>query len=335
MSPRCDFKIISELLAQRAEAMARDLLPNGQRRGNEWLALCPWRVDRHVGSFMVTLTGPYAGRWNEYATGENGDLLDLIRKVRGISLVDAARWAETWLGISTPGSRAEYSSGCSRKRLPAQLPAQPPTTKENWSFDMADRLWSTAVQPEGTLVQIYLATRGLQLPQNAPIRFHPNAWRNQNYGLWGPAMIALMTHSLDGTAGIGAHVTYLRPDGRGKAEGDRSKIMLGRRGLIRLVPEEDVHGGLGIAEGIEKALAIMQHSGWQPVWSAGSANGIRDLPVMSGIDALTVFADQDLPGLEAARTCCERWMQAGCQARIVAPPEGDWDDALANFPRRS
>jgi len=83
--------------------------------------------------------------------------------------------------------------------------------------------------------------------------------------------------------------------------------MLGGRGVIRLVPDEDVHGGLGVAEGIEKALAVMQRTGWRPVWSAGCAAGIKELPVMPGIDTLTLFADQDLPGLEAARACCRRY----------------------------
>jgi hypothetical protein len=159
------------------------------------------------------------------------------------------------------------------------------------------------------------------------LRFHPHAWRKAAYGLHGPAMLALMTHPLTGRPS-GTHVTYLHPSGTGKADGDRPKIMLGRAGVIRLVPDAEVTMGLGLAEGIETALAVMQRSGWQPVWAASSAGAIGRFPVLPGIEALTIFADADGPGMEAARACCRAWAEAGRDARLVAPPAGDWDDAL-------
>ncbi|MBD0276220.1 MAG: toprim domain-containing protein, partial [Acetobacteraceae bacterium] len=65
-----------------------------------------------------------------------------------------------------------------------------------------------------------------------------------------------------------------------------------------------------------------------PVWAAGSAGGIRNFPVLPGIEALTIFADQDGAGIGAARECGRRWAEAGREARLLAPPEGDWDNAL-------
>ena len=91
---------------------------------------------------------------------------------------------------------------------------------------------------------------------------------------------------------------------------------------------QDDGAGLGITEGIENALAVAQAAGWRPIWAATSAGAIARFPVLDGIDALTVFADQDKPGIEAAQACAERWTEAGKEARIIAPLAGDWNDAL-------
>jgi hypothetical protein len=56
---------------------------------------------------------------------------------------------------------------------------------------MACKLWREATSARATPVEAYLASRGLLLPQEAPIRFHPMAWRNRDNGLPGPAMVAL------------------------------------------------------------------------------------------------------------------------------------------------
>jgi putative DNA primase/helicase len=99
--------------------------------------------------------------------------------------------------------------------------------------------------------------------------------------------------------------------------------------VVRLMPDEEVTGGLGIAEGIETALSVMQGFGWRPVWAATSAGMIRSLPVLPGIEALTIFADADGAGMAAATACAARWKDAGAEARIVAAPAGqDFNDAL-------
>ena len=49
----------------------------------------------------------------------------------------------------------------------------------------------------------------------------------------------------------GIHRTFLNPDGK-KIE----RKMLGRQGVVRVTPDEDVTYGLGIAEGVEDAIAV-------------------------------------------------------------------------------
>jgi hypothetical protein len=173
-------------------------------------------------------------------------------------------------------------------------------------------------------VPVYFAARGLRMEDGAPLRFHPACPRGAER--W-PAMLALMTRP-DTAEACGVHRTFLARDGSGKAPGEPKKAMAGEAGLVRLVPNDDVTLGLGLAEGLETALAVMQRTGWRPVWAATSAGAIRTFPMLPGIECLTVFGDADGPGMEAARACCGRWAAMGCEARILAPPAGDWDDAL-------
>ena len=86
--------------------------------------------------------------------------------------------------------------------------------------------------------------------------------------------------------------------------------MLGPQGVVRLSPDVAVTTGLGVSEGIEDGIAVML-SAWQPVWAATSAGAISKLPVLAGVQALTIFADADAAGLHAAETCRDRWRAAG------------------------
>jgi hypothetical protein len=298
------------------QSLAVDLLgPPTSRSSTEWR----WRGK---GSLGVHVAGLKRGRFFDNEETKYGDALDLIEHVRRCSLPDANRWAMAWLGepdLPPAPVRSAKSLAAARER-----PRQPSKTAP-----LAQEFWQGSGPAAGTLVERYLvASRGLELPADAPIRFHPWCWRNPEHGPRGPAMLAVMTDPASG-ARVGTHVTYLRPDGAGKAEGHAPRIKLGNAGVVRLVPDSDVALGLGIAEGIETSLAVMQHFGWSPVWAAGDAGSIESFPLLAGIEALTVFADADENGrgMNAARACVARWAQAGREARIAAPPGlGDFAD---------
>ena len=64
--------------------------------------------------------------------------------------------------------------------------------------------------------------------------------------------------------------------------------------MIRLCEPETK--GLGISEGIETALAVVQRVGWGPVWATGSAGGIRNFPTLIE-RTLHIFVDHDEAGI--------------------------------------
>lgn len=113
----------------------------------------------------------------------------------------------------------------------------------------------------------------------------------------------------------GIHRTLLNPDGT-----KRERKMLGRQGVIRLSPDDQVAQGLGIVEGVEDGLAVLL-SGWTPIWAATSAGAIERFPVLSGIESLTIFADADASGMKAATACAARWTAVGREVCISHPKE--------------
>src|SRR6266481_3035919 len=97
---------LARCLARDAEAVCRRYLSNGRRRGHYWIvgdvANTPGR------SLFVRLTGPdsgkgAAGKWTDAATGQHGDLLDLIALNRRLErLRDALDEARVFLSLPRP-----------------------------------------------------------------------------------------------------------------------------------------------------------------------------------------------------------------------------------------
>jgi hypothetical protein len=191
-------------------------------------------------------------------------------------------------------------------------------------------LWEIAKPGEGTLVETYLASRGLHLPSPHAVRFHTGV-KHPSGGLW-PAMLALVTRGSDGVP-LAIHRTFLARDGARKAPVEPSKMMLGpcRGGVVRLANPGDL---LMVGEGIETCLAAMLASD-HPAWAALSTSGLRALDLPDDVRNVIVLADGDDAGEAAARDCAFRWKREGRRVRIARPPLGlDFNDILmSGLPR--
>src|SRR3546814_8802247 len=98
--------VLARHLAAHAEDVCRHYLSNGSRAGRYWLV---GDVHNSKGrSLYVRLDGPLAGpgavgKWTDAATGEHGDLLDLIRLRCAFSAVgDAMDEARSFLALPRP-----------------------------------------------------------------------------------------------------------------------------------------------------------------------------------------------------------------------------------------
>jgi len=97
---------LAHRLARSAEAVCRHYLSNGHREGRYWIV---GNVSNTPGrSLYVRLFGPLygkgaAGKWTDAATGQHGDLLDLIALSRGLDrLADVLAEARRFLGLAQP-----------------------------------------------------------------------------------------------------------------------------------------------------------------------------------------------------------------------------------------
>jgi hypothetical protein len=84
-----DFDRVNHAAMQALPILLRRWLPDGKRRGCEWVARNPTRNDRRPGSFKINLR---TGRWGDFAAGDKGgDVIALYAYLRGIRQTDAAR----------------------------------------------------------------------------------------------------------------------------------------------------------------------------------------------------------------------------------------------------
>jgi hypothetical protein len=206
-------------------------------------------------------------------------------------------------------------------------------------IERAQALWRQGVPIIGTIAEQYLRHRSLFIRPEVQIaealRFHPACPFRLEDGATArlPTMLGLMREIItDEPKAI--HRTALRADGSGKADLPglgNAKRMLGpaKGAALKLTGDAEVIDGLGIAEGIESALTVIC-AGWRPVWACGSAGAIERFPILPGIESLTIFADADRAGMAAAAACQARWINAGLECSILAPPRAgvDWNDML-------
>jgi phage/plasmid primase-like uncharacterized protein len=234
----------------------------------------------------------------------SGDGFALLMHVHGWT------FSETRQRVIDASALQDDSGQISAPNVPARVTR--PSNPLEWS-DKAETIWRQTVPLRGTLGETYLQHRGCLLPPaDSDLRFLGGTHK------YPPSLCARVTDI--GTAKpISLHFTRLAPDGRGKAGGERDKMLLGghrkKGGCVRLWPNEAITNGLAITEGIESALAAAHiHT---PVWAAIDAGNLCSFPVLPGVEALTIFADHDDAGLNAARACGARWKSAGREIQIL------------------
>jgi len=235
---------LARRLARDAEAVCHYYLSNGRRSGRYWIA---GDVQNTPGrSLYVRLSGPdygpgAAGKWTDAATGEHGDLLDLIALNRGFhTLGDAMTEARRFLALPQPAADAAH--------------LQPPP---RGSPDAARRLFRSGQPVPGTTVEAYLRARGITGPLDLPVlRYRPSVFYRHTDSatleFW-PALLAAVTR-LDGTI-TGILRTWLDPRRLTKAPVADPRRALGRvlGNGVRLGTATDV---LAAGEGLETMLAL-------------------------------------------------------------------------------
>jgi putative DNA primase/helicase len=211
---------------------------------------------------------------------------------------------------------------------PAPVAKQPDETQK---LEALRRVWSES-RPlvPGDEAMRYLAGRGLNLatpPDN--LRLHHALAYHDGERVVGRFQAMVARVQAPDSEGATIHRTYLK-DGRKAAVPSPKKLMPGKPitgAAIRLSPVGEV---LGIAEGVETALAASSLFGI-PVWSTINAHGIETFEPPAGVKRVAICADNDasFTGQKAAYAAAFRLTQQGFQVEVKVPPRhGDWLDEL-------
>jgi putative DNA primase/helicase len=131
------------------------------------------------------------------------------------------------------------------------------------------------------------------------------------------------------------HRGFIRSDGRGKAEIDRSKLDLGPK-LGCAVHLDNYQPGklLVLTEGVETGLSVrqqMRKNGREcAVLSTLGTEGLRSLILPRDANDVLIAADNDEPGEAAAQDAARRWMAEGRRVSIARPSAefNDFSDVL-------
>ncbi len=328
---------IAQLLTRQAEAVCRHYLSAGRRQGHYWLV---GDVHNTPGrSLFVRLSGSSsgkgaAGRWQDSATGEYGDLLDVIGKSCGLTdFRDVAQEARRFLGLA----RGDFA--------PLIPSADPEPNVADDSVAMAAqaqrsamRLFAMAQPLSGTLAESYLRGRGITsaaLAGTEALRYHPRCFYRAGpdapHETW-PALIAAVT-DLNGTI-TGVHRTWLDPGGFDPIRLGKAPVETPRRALGHLLGHAVRFGSaacvelLAAGEGIETMLSLRCVLPAMPMVAALSAGHLAAILLPDHVRRLYIAQDTDPAGDRAAASLAERAHGAGIEAITLSPCLGDYNDDL-------
>ena len=313
---------VAAALAVRAEEICRRYLPHGRRQGRYWTA-----GDIHGArgrSLFVRLAPPgVPGKWTDAATGEHGDLLDLIRIASGTGSLRAAL-AEARAFLASPtmpsdGSPEDYDR-----------------------TDAARRLWRRCRAIDGTHAEAYLRTRAIHRCRFAALRFHPALFHRDGSGVRRlPALVAAVTvdageHPGSGErpghgAICGVQRTWLDPDRPAKAPIARPRKALGRIHGHAVRFGEPAAGTLLVGEGIETVLSIVTALPDTAAAAALSAGSLGAFAPPPGVARLVIARDNDAEGERAAERLVRRCARTRVATLVVVPEGDDFNSDLVSL----
>lgn len=307
---------LARQLAANAEAFCHYYLSAGSRRGRYWHVGDVYNTPGH--SLFVRLHGPQsgpgaAGHWQDAATSQHGDLLDLISLQKGHTTLSA-----------TLDEARDFLS------LPRPLPTPPPqrTTRPD---EAARRLFRASGYLQGTLGERHLQNRAITaaIPHTA-LRYHPRCYFRSNehspLETW-PALIAAVTDN-DGQI-CGAHRTYLARDGLTKAPFSEPRRAMGNLygNGVRFGDIDDV---MVLAEGLESTLSIRTVLPLLPSVAALSTSHLFLFRLPARLKRLYIAADNDHAGAIAAKRLEDRVKAEGLDCRDLLSDLKDWNRDLCD-----
>lgn len=321
MVQQIDFSAVAAAALARIDTLLDLWLPDGVRKGREYVARNPTRADNKAGSFSVNVD---TGAWADFATGDKGgDLLSLYHYLFACgSMLDAARELMGRFGCGEPQAAS------------VQKPAPKKAVEWETVMPVPDFALNTMLQKHSyrsngapEMVSVYKDAQGLVLgavcrfrksdgaKDDLPRTFCRNVQSGVQEWRWKSWDLPRPLYGLDVLAAKSAAPVLL-------VEGEKCKNAAEKSGLFDDFAVVSWSGG---TNGYAK-------SDWSPInhrevvlWADADAQRERLTAAekAAGVPAesKTLLPDDDQPGIKTMRAIAAILTGQGCLCRMVTLPE--------------
>lgn len=311
---RFDAGAISSGLARHAEAFCRHWFPEGRRVGNYWqMADVSGAKGRSLVVRLRSHGGRMAGKWTDNATGQHGDLLDLLQHhLEPVSYPDLLRQAADYLGEAPvlPDDGVGHDE---------------PAVTSDRQIDAGRRLFSYGRPIKSTAADTYLRGRGIARFGPA-LAFHANVYLRDEDGtrLELPALLAAISDNAGKITGCSR--IFLDAETGGLARIEAPKRVLGRlHGNAIRFGNWKTCTDLIAGEGLENTLSVGTALPRSALASCLTANHLAAFAYPTSIKRLWIARDNDAVGERAASILADRAGADGIEPFVLTPERDDFN----------
>ncbi|XJO32072.1 toprim domain-containing protein [Rickettsia rickettsii] len=342
---------LKQRLSFKAEEIGRNLLgsPNKHLSNSQLLR---WEKD---GKIVMKIHGSKAGRWYDFSKGEGGDLFTLVQREKNCDFVEAKKYLQDMVGMSTNGGKdlAANLAADKNQQIKTQTEQYAEIAKIKRAIGLYEKSDSIKYVMPNNVAKRYLSEhRGIkevltryQLSND----LRTNMMWDSNSKQYYPALIAFVRNK-DGNI-TGGQAIYLNKETGAKASIEVNKRSFGRiRGSFveinknneqqnvqsrNVQSSKDGNNSVSnitiIAEGVETALSIGEAGIKGKILCSLGVNNIRNYEPIKG-ERIIIVADNDGKDAVSVRTIIkaqDELISKGAAVAIIRPLEtGDFNDVL-------
>ncbi len=322
MSARCSIANLVVERATRAESFCRQYFPEGRKLGNYWqVGDTSGAKGQSLAIRLQAQVGRKAGSWQDFATGEYGDLIDLLHERLGsVTLKETLREARSFLGeapcpaVPRDTQRAERPDAASSKRIAR-----------------ARKLFAAGKPVFGTLAATYLQGRGITRLGPA-LRYHARVFLRQGEDdpdllERAPALLAKITDNRGQITGCAR--VFLDPSTGGLAAIESPKRILGQlHGHAIRFWSGAGRSDLIVGEELENTLSVGTALPEFDLASCLTANHLGLFVPTPRIRRIWIARDNDEAGRNASKRLRNQLESRGIACGDLVPAMGDFNDDL-------
>lgn len=327
MNARRSIADLSADLADRAESFCRQYFPEGRKQGNYWqIGDTSGAKGQSLAIRLQAEGGRKAGSWTDYATGEYGDLIDLLQERLGsVTLKETLREARSFLG----------EAPCPAESRDARKVERPDATSGKRTA-RARKLFAAGKPVLGNLAATYLQGRGITR-LGPPLRYHPRVFLRRGTDdadppQRAPALLAKITDNRGQITGCAR--TYLDPSTGGLVAIESPKRILGQlHGHAIRFWSGTSRSDLIVGEGLENTLSVGTALSEFDLASCLTATHLGLFIPPPGIRRIWIARDNDEAGRNASMRLRNKLESLGITCGDLVPDMGDFNDDLRAFGR--